>query len=256
MSSKRNERREAARRRAEELRAETARREKRARLITIISTVAGLSVLAVLIMIIVSQGSKSPIEAVENQPNNVVNGSIQFGDVDNEEVEAIVYSDYMCPVCKDFEDINGADLKALAQTDGVVVSYFPLSFLDRSSQGTKFSTRSSNAAMCVADGAKDSFIEFHEAMFANQPEQGSAGMTNEEMADLAVAAGADDAVRQCILDEEFDDYVEAITQHASSKHDVTGTPTVRINEKHLDEDLGGNWSQPGELKEIILEEKN
>src|SRR5690625_4777278 len=256
MSASKNARREAARKRAEQLRAETARREKRARLITILSTVAGLTVLAVLIMVIVAQGSKSPIDAVEHQPRNVVNGSIQFGDLDNKEVEAVVYADYMCPICNSFEEVNSADLAELIETDGVVVSYFPLSFLDRSAQGTKFSTRSSNAAMCVTDGAKDSFIEFHEAMFANQPEQRTPGMTNEEIADLAVAAGADDSVRQCILDEEFDDYVEAITQHASSKHDVTGTPTVRINEKHLDEDLGGNWSQPGELKEIILQEKN
>src|SRR5690625_2826932 len=256
MSSKRNERREAARRRAEELRAETARREKRARLITIISTVAGLSVLAVLIMIIVSQGSKSPIEAVENQPNNVVDGSIQFGDVANEEVEAIVYSDYMCPVCKDFEDINGADLKDLAQTDGVVVSYFPLSFLDRSSQGTKFSTRSSNAAMCVADGAKDSFIEFHESMFANQPEENSPGLTNEEIADIAAAAGAPDSVRQCIMNEEFTDYVDASSQYASANDGGTGTPTVRINDKDIADDLGGNWSVPGEVKRLVLEQIN
>src|SRR5690625_4799556 len=88
MSASKNARREAARKRAEQLRAETARREKRARLITILSTVAGLTVLAVLIMVIVAQGSKSPIDAVEHQPRNVVNGSIQFGDLDNKEVEA------------------------------------------------------------------------------------------------------------------------------------------------------------------------
>src|SRR5690625_4777937 len=154
MSASKNERREAARQRAEQLRAETARREKRARLITILSTVAGLTVLAVLIMVIVAQGSKSPIDAVEHQPRNVVNGSIQFGDLDNKEVEAVVYADYMCPICNTFEQTNSEDLAELIETDGVVVSYFPLSFLDRFSEGTKFSTRSSNAAMCVAEDRK------------------------------------------------------------------------------------------------------
>src|SRR5690625_3499725 len=109
MSASRNERREAARKRAEQLRAETARKEKRARRITILSTVAGLTVLAILIMVIVAQGSKSPIEAVEHKPQNVVDGAIQFGDVGDEKVETIVYSDYMCPICKTFEDSNGAD---------------------------------------------------------------------------------------------------------------------------------------------------
>jgi len=256
MSASKNARREAARKRAEQLRAETARREKRARLITILSTVAGLTVLAVLIMVIVAQGSKSPIDAVEHQPRNVVNGSIQFGDLDNKEVEAVVYADYMCPICNSFEEVNSADLAELIETDGVVVSYFPLSFLDRFAQGTKFSTRSSNAAMCVADGAKDSFIEFHEAMFANQPEENSPGLTNEEIADIAAAAGAPDSVRQCIMNEEFTDYVDAISQYASSNDGVTGTPTVRINEKDIADDLGGNWSVPGEVKRLVLEQIN
>lgn len=254
MSASRNERREAARKRAEQLRAETARREKRARLITILSTVAGLTVLAILVMVIVAQGSKSPIEAVEHQPRNVADGSIQFGDLDNQEVEAVVYSDYMCPICKTFEDTNGVDLKELADTEGVVISYFPLSFLDRSSNGTKFSTRSSNAAMCVADGAKDSFIEFHETMFANQPAQGTPGMTNEEMADIAREAGAPESVAECIMNEEFTDYVDAITQYAASEHGVGGTPTVRINEKHLDTDLNVNWTNQGALKTAILDQ--
>lgn len=254
MSASRNDRREAARQRAEQLRAETARRERRTRLITVLSTVAGLTVLAVLVMVIVAQGSKSPIDAVEHKPRNVVDGAIQFGDIEGEKVEAVVFSDYMCPVCKTFEEINGADLKELSQTDGVVTSYFPLSFLDRSSEGSRFSTRSSNAAMCVADGAKDSFIEFHEAMFENQPAQRTAGLTNEQMADMATTAGAPESVAQCILNEEFTDYVEAITQHAASELGVTGTPTVLINGKDIYEDLNTQWTEQGALKQVVLDQ--
>lgn len=253
MSASRNERREAARKRAEELRAETARREKRARTITILSTVAGLTVLAILIMVIVAQGSKSPMEAVEHQPRNVVEGKIQFGDLDNTDVEAIVFSDYMCPHCKTFETVNGADMKELADTNGVVISYYPVSYLDAASQGTQFSTRASNAAMCVADAAKDSFVEFHESVFENQPAQNTPGLTNEELADLAVAAGAPDSVRTCIDEGEFDDYVSAISQHASVEHDVTGTPTSIINGVQ-DHEIDLNWSEPGAFKAAVLAE--
>ncbi|HLS04294.1 MAG TPA: thioredoxin domain-containing protein [Actinomycetales bacterium] len=256
MSASRNERREAARKRAEQLRAETARRERRARLITIISTVAGLTVLAVLIMVIVAQGSKTPIDAVEHQPRNVVDGAIQFGDVDNKGVEAVVYSDYMCPICNSFEQLNGADLKELQETEGVVVSYYPVSFLDRFAQGTKFSSRSANAAMCVADGAKDSFIDFHDGMYENQPEENSPGLSNEQIAEIAAEAGAPDSVQQCILEEEFVEYVDAITQHASAEHEVSGTPTVRINGKDLKDDLGLSWAEPGVVKQAILDELN
>src|SRR5690625_7793758 len=125
MSASKNARREAARKRAEQLRAETARREKRARLITILSTVAGLTVLAVLIMVIVAQGSKSPIDAVEHRPRNVVNGSIQFGGLDHKQVEAVVYADYMCPLCDSFGVVNSPDLAELLETDRALLSYFP-----------------------------------------------------------------------------------------------------------------------------------
>src|SRR5690625_4818735 len=255
MSASRNERREAARKRAEELRAETARREKRARTITILSTVAGLTVLAVLIMVIVAQGSKSPMEAVEHQPRNVVDGKVQFGDVDNADVEAIVFSDYMCPHCNTFETVNGADLKELADTDGVVVSYYPVSYLDAASQGTRYSTRSSNAAMCVADLAKDSFVEFHESVFANQPAQNTPGLPDDELVELAIAAGAPESVRECIVDGEFNDYVSAISQHASVEHEVTGTPTSIINGVQ-DRDMNLNWSEPGALKAAVLDALN
>lgn len=252
MSASKNERREAARQRAEQLRTETARREKRARTITILSTVAGLTVLAILVMVIVAQGSKSPIDAVEHQPRNVVNGEVRFGS-ENPEVELIVFSDYLCPHCKTFETVNADDLKELADVEGVSVSYFPVAFLDRGSQGTKFSTRSANAAMCVADGALDSFVEFNEVMFENQPAQNTPGLTNEEMADIAAAAGAPESVRECIINEEFTDYVSAATQFASTDHDVTGTPTAIINGTQ-DQDLGLNWSQPGNVKAAVLEE--
>lgn len=252
-ASSKNERREAARQRAEALRAETARKEKRARLITIASTVVGLAILAVLVFVIVAQGSKSAFEDVENTPENVEDGAVVFGD-DDAAAELVVFSDYMCPHCGTFEQVNDDDLNELIDTDNVSVAYFPVAYLDGSSNGSKYSTRSTNAAYCVADGDKDMFPEFHSALFADQPEMGTPGFSNEEMAEIADGLGLSDDVQQCIIDNTFEDYATAASQFAGSEHDVSGTPTAFLNGEDLADDLDVRWDQPGELKEAVLAE--
>lgn len=254
-ASSKNQRREAARQRAEALRAETARKEKRARLIMIASTVVGLALLVVLIFVIVGQGSQSAFEDVEIKPQNVEDGEVVFGDEDAA-AELVVFSDYMCPHCGTFEDVNGDDLQELIDTDNVSISYFPVAYLDGSSNGSKFSTRSTNAAYCVADGDKEMFPEFHAALFADQPEMRTPGFSNEEMAEIADGLGLNDDVQQCIIDETFEDYVTAASQFAGSEHDVSGTPTAFLNGDDLSEDLDVRWDQPGELKDAALAKAN
>src|SRR5699024_12111323 len=106
------------------LRAETARKEKRARLIMIASTVVGLALLVVLIFVIVGQGSQSAFEDVEIKPQNVEDGEVVFGDEDAA-AELVVFSDYMCPHCGTFDDVNGDDLLELIDNDYVTISYVP-----------------------------------------------------------------------------------------------------------------------------------
>lgn len=252
-ASSRNQRREAARQRAEALRAETARKEKRARLITVAATVVGLALLVVLIFVIVGQGSQSAFEDVENKPQNVEDGAVVFGE-DDAAAELVVFSDYMCPHCGTFEEVNGDDLNELKDTDDVSLAYYPVAYLDGSSNGTKFSTRSTNAAYCVADADKEMFPEFHAALFADQPAQGSPGFTNEEMAEIADGLGIGDDAQQCIIDDEFEDYVTAASQFAGSEYDVTGTPTALLNGDDLGDDLNVAWDREGQLKEAVLAE--
>lgn len=63
-----------------------------------------------------------------------------------------VYEDYLCPACKQFEQTSGPTLEQLVSDGKARVVYHPVAFLNRFSS-TEYSTRSSAAAGCAAEGA-------------------------------------------------------------------------------------------------------
>ena len=67
------------------------------------------------------------------------------------------------------------------------------------------------------------------AFFAEQPPEGSAGLPDSTLADLAAAAGADrDAVASCQEEQTYDAWVAAATEQAS-KDGVNQTPTYIVD---------------------------
>ena len=80
-------------------------------------------------------------------------------------LKLIAYEDPQCPVCKDFEDINGPTLKAVVDQGKVSVEYRMRSFL-----GVE-SARADNALAAAA--AEGKFEPLREALFAHQPPERS-----------------------------------------------------------------------------------
>jgi protein-disulfide isomerase len=171
-------------------------------------------------------------------------------------VVVTVYQDYACPACLKFEKANDAELATLRATGRVTVEYHAISILDRMSSGHEYSTRAANAAAVVADEAPDSFLAFNAALFANQPPEGSTGLSDDRIASAARGAG----VPQKVVDRftatvpgqkwrTFSPYVEALTRAASAQLGSSGgVPTVFINGKRFD----GNWLTAGELTSAIV----
>jgi protein-disulfide isomerase len=140
-----------------------------------------------------------------------------------------VYEDFQCPICRAFEQATAAKVRAAVEAGEVKVEYRVVSFLDRASKN-EYSSRAANAAMTVLDTAGiDAFWTFHDELFANQPEEGTAGPSNDDLVDLAVEAGADRAAVEAGIDDgSFDQWVKNATD-AMSRHGVTGTPTALID---------------------------
>ena len=149
-----------------------------------------------------------------------------------------MYVDYFCPVCGQFEKANGDQLTTWLETGAATVEIFPMAILDRSSQGTKYATRAANAAACVANYSPDKYYDFHNILFANQPEENTPGLTDEQLVTLTTKAkvSSPKLVADCIADQKFKTWVADARTRAqngpipnSNVDKVTGTPTVIVN---------------------------
>lgn len=140
-----------------------------------------------------------------------------------------VYSDYMCPACAQFEQRTAEYLASAKDERDITLEQVPIAILNRFSEGTEFSSRSASAAFCVAEADPAQFFDFNQAMFAAQPPEGTAGLTNEEMLDIAKRfIPADPEMDACITEAEYASYADAVTDEAN-QDGVGGTPTVWVD---------------------------
>ena len=121
---------------------------------------------------------------------------------------------------------DGPTVAGWVSSGRVQVHYHVISFLDGSSS-TKYSSRAANALYASAGVSPDVFAKYHQLLFAQQPAEGSAGLTEDTLVQLAQQAAAG-AVAQQIRGGTYADYVARATDQ-SSKDGVTGTPTVRVD---------------------------
>ncbi|MDQ1651856.1 MAG: hypothetical protein QOI35_1056 [Cryptosporangiaceae bacterium] len=142
-----------------------------------------------------------------------------------------LYVDYQCPHCKEFEDQAGAQITKWIADGTARVTYHPIAILDNAST-TQYSTRASAASACAADAGK--FAEFTTALFAQQPAEGSAGISDAGLTTIGKSVGAGDTFAQCVKAGKYRSWTTKLTDLASQKG-ITGTPTVLVNGKQLDQ---------------------
>lgn len=209
------------------------RQARRRRLVTAIGVlvIVGLLVAIVLAVVQATGGGDDDPPAASGKvvvpANGNASGAVPVGEP-NAPVTVEIYYDYMCPACGAFESANGGELDRLLEDGTVRVELRPISFLDGQSSGTEFSTRAANAFATVADAAPDSVWDFHAALYAHQPEEGSKGLSDDEIATIAEDAGVPADVIDRFGDRTFDAWVASVTQKAFDSG-IDGTPTVKID---------------------------
>lgn len=219
--------------RAAAIRAEHERKERRTRALMVSAAVVGVLVLVVAIVVGV-QASRDTTGKAATPPNGAVDSyALPMGEA-GAPVTVTVYEDPMCPYCGQFEAVSENRLKEYAATGDVQVRYHLVSFLDDASS-TNYSTRAANAVAVVLDTAgPEVAVKFHDALYANQPPENSAGLSDQQLIDLAVKAGADEqAITGPIQDLKFEQWVVNSTNEWS-KRGFTGTPTVTVNGEQIE----------------------
>ncbi|MFG2102635.1 DsbA family protein [Micromonospora echinaurantiaca] len=139
-----------------------------------------------------------------------------------------LYEDYLCPACKQFQQVSGDTIDQLVSEGKAKVVFHPVAYLNRFST-TDYSTRSSAASGCAAAGGK--FKEFTDVLFERQPPEGGAGLSDDELIDIGAGVGLDrDDFGSCVRDGTYEPWTEHVTEEAS-KANVTGTPTILVDGK-------------------------
>jgi protein-disulfide isomerase len=234
-----------ARERARELRrareaAERQRLQRRRLLAGGGVVIAGLLIAIVVAMVNAAGGSATPQAAPSAGPvvtpsAATASGALTVGRADAP-VRLEIFLDYMCPYCGRFERANAAELNRLVADGTVRLELYPLSFLDRMSNGSRYSTRTANAIATVADRAPDKLLAFNGGLFARQPEENTSGLSDDEIATLATSAGVPAEVVNSFADRRFESWVTSMTDRVMASG-VNSTPTVRINGTKFTGDL-------------------
>lgn len=205
------------------------RRERRRNLL-VVAAVAAVLVVVVVVGVVV-QSRRDTAGAAATTPNGVTGGySVVVGKASAPRT-LTVYEDFQCPICREFESQTGTKLRAAVAAGKVRIDYRMVAFLDRASS-TDYSSRALNAAAVVLDtSGVATFEKFHDLLYAHQPEEGSAGLTDDQLVQYAVQAGAtESAVRPGIEGDDFHQWVVNATDQMS-KNGVNGTPTVLVDGK-------------------------
>lgn len=205
-----------------------------------------VAVVAVLVVVgvVVYLGNSAATSAGEPPQSPAVNADTGAIAVGTGSGTVDTYIDFMCPICNQFEQTYGQTLQQLSSDGTITLNIHPISILDRQSQGTEYSTRAASAAYCVAVDNPANVLPFVQTLYANQPEEGSTGLTDDQLASYAQQAGASASVASCITDGTYKKYVTAMTRNTPIQPGASGiaTPTIAINGTVLSNqtDLTGN----------------
>ena len=193
-------------------------------------SVAAVVVLVVVtgIVIAINNAASAPGAEPKGKIITTSAGAVSFGDGAN---TIDTYIDFLCPYCHQFEQTEGPTIKQLVDEGKVTLNVHPVTILDDGTTPKGYSSRAAGAFYAVAAADPDNAYAFMQALYASQPQEGSAGLTDEQIVQIAKSAGVN----------VTSDLEKAITSNAYQKYaqskglpsGATGTPTVVVNGKAI-----------------------
>ncbi|MGH3715541.1 MAG: DsbA family protein [Micromonosporaceae bacterium] len=137
-----------------------------------------------------------------------------------------LYVDFLCPACKQYEEQASPTLHRYLDEGKITLVYHPLNILDRLST-TDYSTRAGAAAAVAAE--EGTLLEYAEALFAQQPPEGGAGLTDQQLIEIGRSVGlTSDRFAKAVTSDKYHDWMTYVTAKADERG-VRGTPTVLVN---------------------------
>lgn len=140
-----------------------------------------------------------------------------------EPVRLTIFQDYNCIHCAEFENTYGDQIQALVESGKITLEVRNLTFLDANSP-TFYSARTNNVAYSLASQVSThDFLEFQKEIFSHQ---GTGGLSNEELIEIASKYGAD--VKDDVANNTWRPFVDTVTLESAS-NGISGTPTIFVD---------------------------
>ena len=159
-----------------------------------------------------------------------------------------VYADFLCPICGEFEKQYKTQVEQAINDGKLQVRYHMVPLLNQRSSPPGYSLDSANAALAAADAGK--FLQFHDALFANQPQEGKRGYDKAQLIKLGHDLGiTDPKFDQTVNAGTYDQQIQTAFQQIENDKNLAqdfgggnvgfGTPTVAVNGKAIS--TQGDW---------------
>jgi protein-disulfide isomerase len=216
--------------RAAAVRREQATRERRRR---IVLTAVVLVVLAVIVAggVLIGNRGSSPAQAgaSSGQAGARADGQALVIGTNPDAPKVVVYEDFLCPYCREFESASRSTLRDAAEKGKVVVEYRPFHLLQ-----DDYSTEALTAwAGVLQKGTPAQALKFHDLLYENQPYESDTNKPGlDDLVKLAEKAGVSKSSVTDAMRQDNTAFVDAADATAT-KADVQGTPTVLFDGKPL-----------------------
>jgi protein-disulfide isomerase len=240
--SKAARQRTARERLAEQRKRDQARQRQRRLLAVVLGAVVALAAVVAAVVIVVDQQGKRDQKATaytgpQAPLTRQSDGSIVMAKQGVTKPVLEIFEDFQCPVCKQFEESTGKTVKQLAAEGKVKVVYWPFHLFGQQPDPVKSnSLRSAAAALCVP---ADKWLSYHDALYKFQPEEGSKGFATKDLIAWGRDVGVTDAgFDKCVSDMQKKSQVDSMTRYAFDTKKVTGTPTVFLDGRKLENEIG------------------
>ena len=148
-------------------------------------------------------------------------------------VKVVLYEDFQCPACKQFEEVAGEILNNLVKSGKLSIEYRMVSFLDESGASpNEYSRRMASAAICALDaGGPQSWKKVHDYAYKNQPRELTLGPTNRAL--LKTVKEIEPKVNEdCVISGRYVPWMDEATAEFNASG-ISGTPGAIINGKKL-----------------------
>ncbi|GAB3249798.1 thioredoxin domain-containing protein [Alteromonas gracilis] len=218
---------DATRTKAAEIRAQQERKERTRNLALAGGVVVALAAI-ITAVVIGTSGSRTPTVPVSDVPAAAGENSLVIGP-DDAPVKVVVWEDFLCPYCREFEESSRSFLHQGAVDGKVQVEYRPYQLLQ-----DEYSAEAVNAFAAVLQNSTPSkALAFHDYAFENQPyESGGDKPGVEEMVEWAEAVGATESGVEDAIRNRDTAWLEA-ARTAATDAGIQGTPTVFMDGEQL-----------------------